>query len=137
MDVKSKAVRSLMALALSQVFTKGLGIAKNVVLARLLAPNEFGLVATAYVLTETLRPLAAAGFHDAVIQRKDVDDKILNAGFTFSLASSCLVIGVAWCVAGLYANFYHDGRITSIVRVVSLSYLALGFIPETVLIKQL
>jgi PST family polysaccharide transporter len=72
--------------AASQVVTQLVRFGTNVVLARLLTPEDFGIVAIALVVTTLLDQVKDLGTGSAIIQRESVDDKLLNSVFYLNLA---------------------------------------------------
>jgi len=139
MDIKAKTIRSVTAASGGHILRKILDLAKHIILARLLIPEDFGIVALALFLSEMLRQIGSAGLSEAVIQRHDADERTLHAGFTFSLISSVVFYGIVWFTSGVYAKFYDNDQVDLVVKVLGLCMItrALGFIPETMLVKQL
>ncbi|AKU15932.1 lipopolysaccharide biosynthesis protein [Luteipulveratus mongoliensis] len=84
--------------AASQIVTQTVRFGTNIVLARLLTPNDFGVVAIALVVTALLDQLKDMGTGSALIQRPKVDDTLLNAVFYLNV-----VLGLALAV-GLFAG---------------------------------
>lgn len=81
--------------ALAQAGTQGLRFATNVVLARLLTPHDFGVVAIALVVTMVLDQLKDMGTGSALIQRKRVDHLLINSVFYLNLAlGAVLAVGL-------------------------------------------
>lgn len=78
-----------------------------VALARLLTPEQFGIVAFATVFVEFSRALVLAGFPEALIQQADWDDEVATSAFWVNL-----LIGFAFCLVAiicvpLLSYFYH------------------------------
>jgi lipopolysaccharide exporter len=75
----------------SQVVTQAVRFGTNIVLARLLTPEDFGIVAIALVVTTLLDQVKDLGTGSAIIQRESVDDKLLNTVFYLNLALGALL----------------------------------------------
>ena len=95
-------------------------------LARLLTPEEYGLVAMVTALTGFAPLLVDLGTRDAVIRRLSLADGEVSALFWLAVGVGC-VAALAICVSGpLIAAFYGEPRLTGIAAVSSLSFVALG-----------
>ena len=138
-EVKQKTQKGLALVTVGYVFTKFLDLVKNIILARLLMPEDFGLVALALFLTEFLRQISRSEFNSAIIQRFKVDQRAIYTGFTFSIVSTVGVIGIGWLISDFYAASFNSENLSPIIKVICLSFIlfTIGFIPETIYIKQL
>jgi O-antigen/teichoic acid export membrane protein len=75
----------------SQAVTQLVRFGTNIVLARLLTPEDFGIVAIALVVSVLLDQVKDFGTGSAIIQRESVDDKLLNSVFYLNLALGALL----------------------------------------------
>lgn len=114
-------------------------IAVHVVLAWLLDPTDYGLVAMSLAFTMLLQMFSEFGIVPAIIQKKDMPASYPSTAFWVSSGMSVLMIGAAWLLAPWLADFYQDPRVALLVRVSSLGFLvvALRTIPMALLRKRL
>ncbi len=109
------------------------------VLARLLDPDDFGLVALASVVTALLTVLVEQGFVQALVQRPVLDDGHLDSAFWLSLVTgaACTVATVA--LAGPLSTLLGDEAVAPILRVLALSFLvpSLASVPRALLQRRL
>lgn len=98
----------------------------SVVLARLLAPEDYGTIALITVFTSILQVFVDSGLGNALIQKKDADDVDFSSVFYFNF-SVCIVLymGMFFC-APFIADFYQDDSLTALVRVLSLTLVISG-----------
>lgn len=98
------------------------------VLARLLTPADFGLVAIATVFIALLQLLVEGGFGQALVQRSTVERGHLDTVFWTSLATSIVLVGVLAAVAGPIARLYAEPRLSGILPVLGIGLVlaALG-----------
>lgn len=118
---------------------QGLQFATTLVLARLLTPADFGLVAMLAIFVGTAGVLADGGFSAALIQRQDVHHEDESTVFWCNLAIGfALSLGLA-CSGAALAEFYHEPRLRFIAPAMSLVVLAGagGAIHFALLIKRL
>ena len=92
----------------------------SVVLARLLMPEEFGVVALAGMFTVLLGLFIDCGMGTALIQKKDADDLDLNTMFWAQTAFSIIVYFVLFTLAPLFAKIFDTPQLTSVIRVSSI-----------------
>lgn len=105
---------------------RALGLVSTLILARLLAPEHFGLVAMGTVLLATLETLTDFGFETALIHRQTKEPAYLDSAWTLNLmlgAGNSLVMLAAAPVA---AWFYGEDRVVEIVMVLALTALLHG-----------
>src|SRR3546814_2317957 len=79
-------------------------------LARLLTPEQFGIVAYATVFVELSRTLVQGGIPDALIQRSEWDDSLASTAFWTNLAIGGLLCALLIAVAGPLAGAAYDSR---------------------------
>lgn len=107
--------------------SRALGFVRTVVLARLLFPADFGLIAMAMLFVTGLESVTQTGLQQALIQRKTGVRECLDTAWTVTLARSLVLCLVLVAAAPFVADFFAEPRLTGILRVVSLSVLFGGF----------
>lgn len=100
--------------------TRGLGLISTLVLARLLSPTDFGVVALAISFIHGLQALAELGTENAII-RADVPDRALyNTGFTINALRGVGVAIVLLIGAYPAAAFFHNPHLAPVVMVAAV-----------------
>lgn len=89
---------------LSQVLTQASRLGVSIVLARLLTPHDFGVVAAGMVVMVVAWQLTDLGTSAVVIQREAVDDALLSSLFFFNLLLGTLLAALTVTLAGPMAN---------------------------------
>lgn len=98
----------------------------QIVLARLLAPELFGLIAMVAVFITISNALIDAGFSKALIQRKQLTDLDVTSVFYFNLSAAILMASFLYAIAPAIAQFYASEELISIVRLLSVSLIFSG-----------
>lgn len=113
-DLRRRAVQggSFMLLAQALKFSAQLG--STMVLARLLTPEDFGLIAMVAVVTGFVAMFKDLGLSMATVQRQEISHAQVSALFWINVALGVAVLGVATGLAPLVAWFYGDPRLTAI-----------------------
>ncbi|HWP25678.1 MAG TPA: lipopolysaccharide biosynthesis protein [Xanthobacteraceae bacterium] len=110
-DIKSKALRSGLAKLFGQAANSVLRVGFLVVLARLLDPGDFGLVAMVTVVTTFLERNATIGLSSGAIQRADVTSQQNSTLFWINLFVGLFLAVVCVAIAPVLVAFYHEPRL--------------------------
>lgn len=97
------------------------------VLARLLTPADYGLVAIAVLFLALLQLVVEGGFTHAIVQRKDLTDNHLSTGFWINLSLGALCAVALFSAAPLLARYYESPVLRDVVRVMSVNLLIAPF----------
>ena len=125
-NLTSTAVRGVQWTTAATVLTAVLQIGYTAVMARLLDPAAFGLVAMAGVVLRFGSYFAEMGLGHALVQRLNIDDDDVRATFTASLGLGLAVAGVAWLAAPLAVFFLKNDAVVPLVRVQALGFIVVG-----------
>ncbi len=98
----------------------------SIVLARILAPEDYGTIALVTVFTAILQVFVDSGLGTALIQKKDADDLDFSSVFYFNFIVCLILYSGMFFVAPYIANFYGDSALTSVIRVLSLTIIISG-----------
>ena len=110
----------------------------TLVLARLLTPDDFGLIAMLFVFTSLGALLTDAGFGTALIQRREITDDDETTVFCFNIGAGVVMAGLLWIGADAIARFFSQQDLAALTRVAafSLPLGALGAVPDALLTKR-
>ncbi|NJL48790.1 MAG: lipopolysaccharide biosynthesis protein [Leptolyngbyaceae cyanobacterium SM2_5_2] len=108
------------------------------ILARLLSPEDFGLVALANVFLAFMWLFLEQGFSQAIIQQQDLEPEHLNTAFWINLAIGCATALVGFLIAGPVADLFGQPALTPILRCFSILFVcaALGQVQHSVLERK-
>lgn len=95
-------------------------IISAVILARLLLPTDFGLMAIAMAVINMTQRATQSGFESALIQKQDVTDQFLNTAWTVEFLRNLILFLIIFFTAPLLATFFDEPRAGLILEVVSL-----------------
>lgn len=104
-----------------------IGIVSTLVLARILVPDDFGIVAMASVVVAFVDIMFDLGINVALIQRKTPSQAYYNTAWTLRIIQASCVAALLCAAAPFAADYYDDARVTAAVQVMSLSILASAF----------
>lgn len=139
MTLRARVSRGLFWEGGAALIGQGLSFLVSLLLARLLTPEYFGLLAIANLAIQSLVFFQELGFSSALIYRqKDVEAAANTAHWTI-VTSSALLYLVAFLAAPLVAKFFHSPETMAVLRVLALTMVINSFsrVPYTLLTKEL
>ncbi|MDE6182957.1 MAG: oligosaccharide flippase family protein, partial [Rikenellaceae bacterium] len=119
-SLSKKTVRGVAWSGIERLASQVIQLVVNVLLARILVPEDFGLIAEIMIFIQISQILIDSGFSTALIQRIDRTDTDFCTVFYFNLTISLLLYAVLFFCAPLIADFYNSPQLVDITRVVSL-----------------
>ncbi len=110
----------------------------GLVLARLLAPEEFGLIGMITVFIAVTQSLVDSGFGQALIRKKDATDSDYSTVFYFNFLAGVLLFLVFYFSAPAISRFYDQPELTDLARVLGIIILinSASLIQRTILIRN-
>jgi O-antigen/teichoic acid export membrane protein len=100
--------------------------ATGVVLARLLPPSDFGLMALALIVLGLANGVGDLGIASAIVQRKQLTDRHLRTAFTFSVAFGLAASAILAIAAPIGTMVMNEPAITPVMRWLSLGFAIQG-----------
>lgn len=104
-----------------------IGIVSTLVLARLLVPDDFGIVAMASLVVGFVDIIFDLGVNIAVIQRKSPSQSYYNTAWTLRILQASCVATLLFLLAPFAADYYQDARVTDAIRVMAASVIVVAF----------
>ena len=124
--LKGKAISSMIWRFLERCGAQGVTFLVTIVLARLLAPEVYGLMALVSVFTAIFQVFVDSGMGSALIQKKDADDLDFSSVFFFNLFMCITLYLLLFFCAPFIAAFYHNPELTLVIRVLGITLLIAG-----------
>lgn len=106
---------------------KAIGVVSTLILARLLVPADFGLVAMAMAVVAFTELMKAFGFDTALIQRQDAARAHYDTAWTFNVIFGATIAATLAALSLPMAHFYGDPRLTAVLLALGFSSLLVGF----------
>lgn len=98
----------------------------SIILARLLLPGDYGVIAMVLVFISIADVLVTSGLGDALIQKKDADNVDFSSVFYFNIGVSIVLYLVLFFIAPYVANYYDYEILTPVLRIMSLRLIIAG-----------
>lgn len=113
-----------------RVLAEGIHFVISIILARILMPDDYGLIALVSVFTVLCDKLIICGFATSLIQKKNADNLDFSSVFYFSLAAAIVLYTLLFFSAPFIASFYERfdrDTLISVIRVSGLSLFLVAF----------
>jgi teichuronic acid exporter len=138
-DLKRTTAHGLFWSFFERIGQQGIQFLIAVILARLLLPEQFGLIAMLTIFMAVAQSFVESGFGSALIQKQDATHLDECSVFYFNILVGFLVAGALFFSAPWIAAFYQIPLLTPLARVLSLNLIinAFGVVQTTLLTKRI
>ncbi len=138
-SLKDKTVKGTFWSAADTFLSQGVTFIVGIVLARLLTPEEYGLVGIVMIFVIVLGGIVDSGFSRALIRKKDTKDDDYNTMFITNMAFSIVLFVLLFISAPYIATFFSRQELVNLTRVMGLMLIfqALSITQSTILTKQI
>jgi O-antigen/teichoic acid export membrane protein len=120
MSIQNKAISSIGWTFLEQFGSKAIGFIVQIILARLIAPEEFGLLGMILIFNAIGNSLSDSGMSQSLIRSDKPGEEDFSTVFTINLGISIFFYFVFWVTAPYISEFYEQPRLTDLIRVYCL-----------------
>jgi len=138
-SLKDKTVKGTFWSAADAFLGQGVTFIIGLVLARLLSPEEYGLIGIVAIFTTILTGIVDSGFSNALIRKKDTTNEDYNTMFITNMVVSIALFGLLFVCSPLIANFFARQELIWLVRAMGLILIlqALSITQVTILTKRI
>lgn len=117
---KNKAVKGVAWSAIERFSVQGVQFVVSIVLARLLTPNDFGLIAIVLIFSVIFQTLNESGLNTSLIHKQDRDDLDFSTAFYSNIAIGIASYVLLFFASPLIASFYESPQLVPVMRILSL-----------------
>ncbi len=127
MSLRKKAISGLYWSFIDVFVTRGVSLAAAVLMARVLSPEDFGLMGMIYIFTAVASSLVDAGMTASLIRDPNPDNKDYSTVFYMNTCVSLCLYIIIFIFAPSISNFYSQPQLVSLIRVYSLIFIINSF----------
>ena len=137
-SLKYKTVKGASWSFIDCIAGQGITFLVGLVLARLLTPEEYGLIGIIIIFIAVFNSIVDSGFSNALIRKNDAKDIDYNTVFISNLVLSVVLFGVLYISAPAISNFFNQPQLISLLRVMGLIVIinAFAIIQRTIFVKK-
>ncbi len=122
-SLKQKATQAVMWSAIERFSVQGIQFIVSIIIARLLMPSEYGLIAMLSIFLAVAQTFIDSGFSNALIQKQNRSETDYSTVFFFNLFVGCFFYLILFLSSPYIAQFYHEPLLESITKVVALNLI--------------
>ena len=123
MSLKKQALSGVFWTSLQLLGTQGLSLGVSLILARLLLPAEFGLIAMLGIFIGIGSTLIGGGLTQSLIRSENLDEEDYATVFYFNLVGSVVIYVITFLAAPYIAAFYKQELLTNVVRLYTITFI--------------
>src|SRR5665647_281410 len=120
-EVKIQIISSLFWKLMERGGTQGIQFIVQIILARMLLPADYGIIALIIVFIAVANVFVQSGFNTALIQKKNADELDFSSVFYLSLALAGLLYVILFFAATIIADFFDEQQLIPAIRVLSIT----------------
>lgn len=138
-SLKAKTIEGVSWSAIDNVSQQVVTFVVSIVLARILSPDDYGLIGIIAIFTAICTSLINGGFTTALIRKKDASENDYCTAFICNLSISLVLYALIFICSPLIADFFGREELVALTRVASLGMIfgALSLVPQTRLTKRI
>ena len=122
-SLKTKTKKGLAWSMVERFATQGVQFLFGIILARLLSPDDYGIIAMPLVFLAIAQCIIDSGFSTALIRKPELTEDDLSTAFYFNIGIGILCYAVLFFSSPLIADFYHTPILSSLLKVTALAVL--------------
>lgn len=126
-SLKSQAVKGVVWSAVERFSVQGIQFVLSIIIARLVAPSEYGLIAMLGIFLAVAQAFIDSGFGSALIQKRDRTEKDFSTVFYFNIVVSVVIYLILYFSAPYIALFYKEPLLDIITKWVGLNIIISAF----------
>lgn len=138
-SLKNKTIKGFGWSAADAFLGQGVTFIVGLVLARLLSPDEYGLIGICLIFTTVLNGIVDSGFSNALIRKKDVTAKDYNTMFLTNMSISIILYIILFFISPFISSFFNRNELIPLLRATGLVLLfnGLTLVQQTILTKRI
>ena len=127
MSLRQKTISGIGWATVSKLISQGLRIVLVIILARLLTPEDFGLLGMVVVFTGFAGIFSDAGFGPALIQKAEIEERHLSSVFWIGLIIGSCLLGLTISAAPSIAAFYDEPQLEPLATAIAFNFIIVSF----------
>ena len=123
---KNKVISNLIWKFMERIGAQVVSLIVSIVLARLIAPEEYGLIALTTIFITISNVFVESGMPTALIQKKDADHLDFSTVFYFNIFMSIIMYGIIYIISPYIALFYNQSKLVNVLRILGIVIIIAG-----------
>ena len=119
-SLKQKTTKGLFWSSVERFSNQGVSFIFSIILARILAPSDFGIIAMIGIFFAVAQSFVDSGFSNALVRKTDRREEDLSTCFYFNIGVGIVAYIVLFLIAPFIADFYNQPILSPIIRITGL-----------------
>lgn len=138
-SLKNTAIKGTIWSGIDSIANQGITFIVGLVLARLLTPEDYGLIGIITIFISVFNSIVDSGFSNALIRKVDAGDKDYNTVFVSNMAVSVVLCLTLYLCSPIIADFFARPQLTALLKAMSCIVIinAFAIIQRTILVKRI
>lgn len=138
-SLKEQSIAAFLWVMIDKLGNSTINFIVTIVLARLLLPEDFGVIAMVMIFFELCASFVDSGFSNALVREKEISEEDKSTTFVFNFIISILVYGILFVSAPAIAAFFEEESLILLTRVLGINLIINSFaiIQQAVLTQQI
>ncbi len=138
-DLKSKTKKGFVWSAIERFATQGIQFCFGILIASLLSPQDYGIIAMPLVFLALAQVFIDSGFSNALVRKPQIEETDLSTAFYFNIGVGVICYGILFFASSWIANFYNTPILTNILKITALATLfnPLCAVQQAILTKRI
>ena len=121
--LKQATTKGLFWSSVERFSNQGVQFVFSIILARLLSPSDYGIIAMVTIFFAVAQSFVDSGFSNALVRKTDRVEEDLSTCFYFNIGVGIIAYIVLFLIAPLVANFYSQPILSPIIRITGLGVI--------------
>ncbi len=122
-SLKQATTKGLFWSSVERFSNQGVQFVFSIILARLLSPSDYGIIAMVTIFFAVAQSFVDSGFSNALVRKTDRVEEDLSTCFYFNIGVGIIAYIVLFLIAPLVANFYNQPILSPIIRITGLGVI--------------
>ncbi len=138
-NLKSKTKKGLVWSSIERFGTQGIGFLFTIIIARILSPDDYGVIAMPMVFLALAQVFIDSGFSNALVRKQGLTEEDLSTAFYFNVIVGVVCYVILFFCSPLIADFYETPILTDLLKVTALATLfnPLCTVQQAILTKKI
>ena len=126
-SLRSKAISGVLWTTIQRFSVQFINLFVQIILARLLMPEDFGLIAMIQIVITLGQTLIDSGMTSSLVRTKNPDERDYSTVFYTNLVASIIIYALAFIIAPFVAHFFEEALLTDLVRFYAIAFIIQAF----------
>lgn len=138
-QLKTRAKKGFIWNTVERIATNGIQFVITIILARLLSPNDYGIIAMPAIFLALAQVLIDSGFANALIRKPDLNENDLSTAFYFNIVVGLVSYIILFLASPLIAVFFNTPILSILLKVTALVVFinSLGIVQQALMTKKM